>query len=135
MTQCQRRRKARRKWQRLVSEQGRSGQSVAAFCREHELRASHFFWWKKRLRAAGPKVQRAPLTKFLEVKLTPAGPERAGLAWASGAEVLARPAADQPPAGEGRVEVVLPNGRSLRVGRGFDAELVRALVAVLEGTA
>jgi hypothetical protein len=28
----------------------RSGKSVAAFCREQKLRASHFYWWKKRLR-------------------------------------------------------------------------------------
>ncbi len=34
-----------------------------------------------------------------------------------------------------RVEVVLRNGRSLRVGRGFDPELVRALAAVLESAA
>jgi len=51
MTQRERSRKARGKWQRLISEQGRSGQTVAAFCRERELRVSHFFWWKKRLRA------------------------------------------------------------------------------------
>ena len=50
MTQRERSKQARRKWQRLVSEQGRSGQSVAAFCRERKLCASHFFWWKKRLR-------------------------------------------------------------------------------------
>ena len=49
MTQRERSKQARRKWQRLVSEQGRSGQSVAAFCRERQLCASHFFWWKKRL--------------------------------------------------------------------------------------
>jgi hypothetical protein len=33
------------------------------------------------------------------------------------------------------VEVLLKNGRGLLVGRGFDAELVRALVAVLESAA
>ena len=36
MTQRERSRKARRKWQKLISEQARSGQSVAAFCRERE---------------------------------------------------------------------------------------------------
>ena len=36
---------------------------------------------------------------------------------------------------EGKVEILLKNGRSLRVGRGFDAELVRALVAVVESAA
>jgi hypothetical protein len=106
----------------LISGQGRSGQSVAAFCRERELRASHFFWWKKRLRAAaGSEARGTPRTRFVEVKLAGAGPEC--------------PATDAPPGGDGRVEILLKNGRSLRVGRGFDAELVRALVAVVESAA
>jgi len=109
MTQRERSKQARRKWQRLVSEQGRSGQTVAAFCRERKLCASHFFWWKKRLGASGA-------VKFLEVKL------------AAGASTLG--AGD-----DRRVEVVLRNGRSLRVGLGFDRELVRALAAVLESAA
>ena len=98
---------------------------MAAFCRERELGRSHFWWWKKRLRA--------PLTKFVEVKLTPTVREGAGPG--SKAEVLARPAADPPPTAGGRVEVVLQNGRSLRVGPGFDRALVRALAAVLESEA
>jgi len=105
MTRRERSRKARRKWQKLISEQERSGQSVAAFCRERELGRSHFWWWKRRLRT--------PLTKFVEVKLTPAVLEGAGAGPASRAEGLARPAAEPTPAGEGRVEVVLRNGRSL----------------------
>jgi hypothetical protein len=68
----------------------------------------------------------------VEVKLTPAVPERAGVGPASRAEVVGRPAADPPPAGEGRGEAVLRNGRSLRVGPGFDAAHVQALAAVLE---
>ena len=100
---------------------------MAAFCRERELGASHFWWWKKRLRT--------PLTKFVEVKLTPTVLEGAGAGPASRAEVLARPAADPPPAGDGRVQVVLRNGRSLWVGREFDAGHVRALAAVLESEA
>jgi hypothetical protein len=116
MTQRERSRQARRKWQKLISEQEQSGQSVAAFCRERELGASHFWWWKKRLRT--------PLTKFVE-----------GAEPASSEEVQARPAADPRPASEGRVEVVLRNGRSLWIGRGFDAGHVRSLVAVLESEA
>jgi len=126
MTQRERSRQARRKWGKLISEQERSGQSVAAFCRERELGVSHFWWWKKRLRT--------PLTRFLEVKVTPTVREGAGAGPASRAEVVALPAAD-PPVGEGRVEVVLRNGRSLWVGRGFDAGHVRSLATVLESEA
>ena len=109
MTQRERSKQARRKWQRLVSEQGRSGQTVAAFCRERKLCAPHFFWWKKRLGASGA-------AKFLEVKLAAAAPAPGTVA-------------------DPRVEVVLKNGRSLRVGPGFDRELVRTLAAVLESAA
>jgi hypothetical protein len=109
MTQRERSNQARRKWQRLITGQERSGQSVAAFCRERKLCASHFFWWKKRLRASAA-------AKFLEVKLAAAAPAPSTV-------------------GDPRVEVVLKNGRSLRVGPGFDRELVRALAAVLESAA
>ena len=82
---------------------------MAAFCRERQLRASHFYWWKKQLGASGAE-------RFVEVKLATAAPTLG---------------ADE----DRRVEVVLRNGRSLRVGRGFDPELVRALAAVLESAA
>jgi hypothetical protein len=109
MTQRERSKQARRKWQRLVSAQGRGGQTVAAYCRERKLCASHFFWWKKRLHASAPE-------KFLEVKLAATAPAPGTV-------------------GDPRVEVVLKNGRCLRVGPGFDRELVRALAAVLESAA
>jgi hypothetical protein len=104
MMQRKRSRNAWRKWRRLISEQMRSGKSVAAFCREQKLRASHFYWWKKRLRenTAG---------RFVEV------------------QVAESPANVR---GDSRIEVRLQNGRSLLIGRGFDAEHVQALLAVVE---
>ena len=104
MTQRKRSRKARTKWRRLISEQMRSGKSVAAFCRERKLRASHFYWWKKRLREN-------TAARFVEV------------------QVAESPAIF---AGDSRIEVRLQNGRSLMVGREFDAEHVRGLLAVVE---
>lgn len=106
MRQQERSRKARAKWQRLVSEHRRSGQSVAGFCRERGLCASLFFWWKKRLRETTS-------AKFVEVKVATAAPD---------------PSAPS----DARVEIRLRNGRSLVVGRGFDAEQVRVLVGVVE---
>ena len=136
MTQRERSIQARRKWQRLVSEQGRSGQSVAVFCRERGLCAPHFYAWKKRLREAdgGQGEVRAPLAKFVEVKLVPAGPGLAGAGRDAGAAGVVHGAGSRS-AGDLRVEILLKNGRSLRVGPGFDAELVRALVAVVESAA
>jgi hypothetical protein len=99
-----RRKKAWTKWRRLISEHARSGQTVTTFCRERDLSRAYFFVWKKRLRED-------PAVKFLEVQLTEAAPKAAG---------------------DSRVEIRLQNGRSLLVGRGFDAEHVRALLAVVE---
>ena len=77
---------------------------MAAFCREHKLRASHFYWWKKRL-------LENTAARFVEVQ-------------------VAESPANLP--GDSRIEVRLQNGRSLIVGCGFDPEHVRALLAVVE---
>jgi len=103
MTQRKRSRKAWMKWRRLISEQMRSGKSVAAFCLERKLRASHFYWWKKRLREN-------TAARFVEVQVAESPASVAG----------------------SRIEVRLQNGRSLMIGRGFDAEHVRGLLAVVE---
>src|ERR1017187_9666509 len=129
--------KAWGKWRKLVREQGRRGQSVAAFCRERGLCAPYFYAWKKRLReaAAGRDVLRAPLTKFVEVQVAPGGWGQAGAARDAGAAGVVQGASVSRAAGDVRVEILLKNGRSLVVGRGFDAELVRELVAVVESAA
>ena len=77
---------------------------MAAFCREQKLRASHFYSWKKRLREN-------TAARFVEVQ-------------------VAESPANVP--GDSRIEVRLQNGRSLLIGRGFDAEHVQALLAVVE---
>jgi hypothetical protein len=109
MTRQQRSGKAWAKWRKLVAEQARSGETVAAFCRSRRLCAPYFFAWKKRL-------SRSTGAKFVEVKLAEAAPE------------------PRVP-GDSRVEVRLPNGRSRLVGPGFDAEHLRALLAVVESRA
>jgi hypothetical protein len=96
--------KAWAKWRKLIAEQTRSGQTVTAFCRERDLCRPYFFVWKKRL-------GENPATRFLEVQLRE----------------------DVPSATRDTcVEIRLANGRSLVVGRGFDAEHVRALLALVE---
>ena len=77
---------------------------MAAFCRERNLHASHFYWWKKRLREN-------TAARFVEVQVAEFP-----------ADVV----------GDSRIEVRLQNGRSLLVGREFDAEHVRGLLAVVE---
>ena len=97
------------KWRAIVSEQIASGQSVAAFCKERGVTSSQIFAWKKRLREAGK-------AEFIEVQVKPAEPLR---------EVASR----QPAAA---IEVRLCGGRSILVEPGFNADHLRALLAVLE---
>jgi hypothetical protein len=104
MTQRKRSRNAWTKWRRLISEQMRSGKSVAKFCREQKLCAPHFYWWKKRLRENTS-------ARFVEVQVAESPANLPGDSW---------------------IEVRLRNGRSLMVRPGFDAEHVRALLAVVE---
>ena len=77
---------------------------MTAFCGERGLCRPYFYWWKKRL-------SKGKATKFLEVQV--AEPTRS--------------VPDGP-----RIEIRLQNGRSLVVGRGFDAEHVRTLLMVVE---
>ena len=97
------------KWRAMVSEQIASGQSVAAFCKERGVTSSQVFAWKKRLREA-EKAQ------FVEVQIKPAEPLR---------EIGIRQQAKA-------IEVRLCGGRSIAVEPGFDADHLRALLAVLE---
>jgi hypothetical protein len=101
-------REAWAKWRGLVSEQKRSGQTVAAFCRERGLCAPHFFAWKKRL-------SQATAEQFVEVRVAEAGQ-------------AARPTAARSRA----IEIRLGSGSSVLVEPGFDADHLRTLLAVLE---
>jgi len=104
-------REAWAKWRGLISEQGRSGQSVAAFCRERGLCAPQFFAWKKRLR-------QAPAGQFVEVQLV-------------GTQEPVPVAAAHSRA----IEIRLGSGRRVFVEPGFDADHLRALLAALEARA
>jgi hypothetical protein len=82
----------------------RSGQTALTFCRERGLCRPYFFTWKKRLRESAA-------ARFLEVQVRERTPSTAG---------------------DAGVEIRLQNGRSLLVRPGFNAEHVRALLAIAE---
>jgi transposase-like protein len=59
----------RAKLRGLALEQLSSGQTVAAFCRDREIRASQFYDWKKRIR-------QGEVAKFVEVKVKESSEQR-----------------------------------------------------------
>jgi transposase-like protein len=93
-------------WQRLIREQRESGASIKAFCRSQEVSEPSFFAWRKKL----------ALTK------------RAG----AQDEFVAVRVAPEPICRSGNIEIVLDRGRSVRVEPGFDRQVLREVLAVLE---
>jgi len=109
-----RRRLTADRWRDLIRQQSRSGLSIAAFCAEHDVAASTFFVWRRKV-AAGD----APTF----VELTPAI-EGSTAAAATGA-------ARHGESANAPIELLLPDGLILRVHQGFDAATLRQIVEAL----
>jgi transposase len=92
-------------WRQVVARWKRSGLSVRTFCRAEGLKPVTFYWWRRELNR---RDQSQPA--FLPVCILPEPAEPAG----------------------GGIEVVLANGRSLRVGAGFDPQTLVRVVELLE---
>ena len=95
-----------RQWRRWISQWQTSGLSVRDFCARHGLATASFYNWRRVLER---RAMERPA--FVPVQVV----------------------ADTPPPQAGALELVLPNGRTVRVTPGFDAVTLRQLLAVLEG--
>ncbi len=102
-----------RHWERIIREAARSGMSVSEFCRHRHLREKQFYWWRRRLGKRLPeKVRRVP---------------------ASGrGEPTFALVSDQPGVLDAGIELVLGDGRRLRICKGVDEETLRAVLAAVE---
>lgn len=98
------------KWLATVQRWQRSRLSVREFCRQHQVNEASFYEWRRVLRERGLLAEpaRAKTSAFVRVS-TP----------------LVEPA-------DNAIEVVLHQGRLLRVRPGFDADAVLQLVRLLE---
>jgi transposase len=96
-------------WQRVLARWQRSGLSVRAFCQQHQLSVPSFYWWRRKLQGRDPdKVNFLPVQVITEEGVSPTV--------------------------DGSVEIVLSNGRCLRVRPGFDrATLLRVLDLLDQG--
>ena len=102
-----------RYWQRTISEAARSGMSIRAFCRQRRLRESQFYWWQHKLRASR---QAGTMPR-------PNGQRRlASFALVS----------DEGGATDAGIELVLGDGRKLRIRQGVDEQTLRSVLAALE---
>jgi hypothetical protein len=130
-----------KQWRRLLGQWRRSGRTGRDFCAEHQLSEPSFYAWKREIarrdqergqegdqeRTARPKTSRASTTQ--------ASASRRSAPRGSGARALPafmQVTTDAAVSAAGAVEVVVASGRLLRVRRGFDAQVLRQLLAVLE---
>jgi hypothetical protein len=108
---------AERRWRPVVEEWRRSGQDIAAFCRQCHVPISSLKFWKKELPLRDQKRQ-----------------ARRAASEASRNAMQLLPVRVLEPAGvaAGSVEVVLRGGRVLRIGADFDPAVLQKLVLTLE---
>jgi transposase len=100
-----------RYWQRTIGDAARSGMSIREFCRQRRLKESQFYWWQHKL-----KARRAERSKT-------------GLQDRAASFALVSEDGLDMPAG---LELVLRDGRRLRISQGVQEETLRAVLAAME---
>ena len=100
-------------WQKTIREAARSGISVREFCQRRKLSVGQFYWWRRRLEQTRQKR-----------RLGKPGAARVPASFAL--------VSDEPGATDAGIELVLGNGRRLRISKGVDEETLRAVLAAVE---
>jgi hypothetical protein len=153
--QRQRSHRSRAEWFEEAERWRATGQSAADYAREHGLNADTLSWWASRLkvraRPAGTKLAKkgqltAGAPRFLPLRVVEqapataeARPEVARLTPAVKSVIEAPDAIETRPAvapqAEARceIEIVLLNGRRIRVGAGVDETVLERVLKVAEG--
>jgi len=112
-----------RYWRGMVGAWEKSGVTQRAFCEERGISLSGFCWWRCRFRKEQRESRRAIGGRKRTRKKAPSSASFLPVRIQSGLF-------DSP--SEGVIEVVLTNGRCLRVPRDIDAAALAGLARVLE---
>jgi len=104
-------------WRRRVDRQADSGQSVRAWCRKHGVTETAFYWWRREL--ARRDAERKPPAR------RNAGRQAASFV---PVRVTEGPARD----GDSQIEIVLTDGRRVRVAGPVNREMLTDVLDVLE---
>lgn len=105
-------------WRDHITGWKSSGMSLRLYSEEHGLKAGTLGYWNSRLKA---RAADAPASS--------AGPEAKAAFWAVH---VADPTVPMPELRDDRIELALPGGCVVRVGRGFDAATLDRLLDVVE---
>lgn len=98
-------------WREHIEQWSQTSLSQAAYCREHGLRKSHFWYWKRRVRELSTEAAVEPL-RFLPIDLSP-------------------PAPVEPPTTGTGITLVLKQGVRVTLGAEFCPATLRRLLGAL----
>jgi hypothetical protein len=123
-------------WRTTLAKWTQSGLNIRDFCRKHRLAEPSFYSWRREIAARDGKPLAQPTTAHTKSVVTrrtftPAhaprpSPRRATKPMPQPSFVALRVVPDSP------LELVLRSGHTLRIPPGYDANHLRAIVAVLE---
>jgi hypothetical protein len=108
-----------RHWRRVIREAAGSGMSIREFCRRQRVKESQFYWWQRRLK------QRPEAARATGTRARPVG----GAGWKASFALVSEQPGEPSTIG---IELVLANGRRLRIGHGVDERTLRTVLAVVE---
>jgi transposase-like protein len=124
-----------RYWEEIVRRCRESGQSVRAFCRAEGLRESAFYFWRRELAQHSQRADKASDSRPETPPAMPAAhlpkrqsPHQGAMPSFLPVRVLEPSVAE---AAHG-VEIILGQGRTVRVRAGFDRQTLADVLAVLE---
>ena len=101
-------------WRQAIRRWRKSGLSAAAFCLDNGLTEAHFYAWRRTLAARD-----AESMSFAQVHVLTD-------------ETVDNGSGPPPVTSSGALELVLANGRLLRIGAGFDQDTLRRLLPLVE---
>ena len=115
-------------WRERMRRYEQSGVTIREFCQQEDLSAAQFSWWRAELRRRAAKVVPArksskKTTRQSQAKKTA---KRSKAVATDFFPVKVEPSVPSP------VEIVLDHPPRVRVTRGFDGELLRNVLRVLE---
>lgn len=102
----------REQWRKLVAEATRSGTSIREFCRQRRVTEAQFYAWRARLNGQAHGAAR-----------------RRALATAKGATFAL--VSDAPGELEAGIELMMADGRRIRIRRGVDEQTLRTVLAAV----
>jgi hypothetical protein len=111
-------------WQQHLRAWSGSGLTQADYCRQRQLSAAAFGWWKRQLQGKPKARKRSSGTKR---------PQRSRPTTVQFVEV--QRGSDIDPGGSPAIyEVLLSQGRAIRIGHDFDSDVLRRLIATVEAS-